>query len=94
MTTNLKALSDWVNEVADLTKPKSIHWCTGSDSEIDALTKEMVDGGDLLPLDENDYPNCYLHRSDPSDVARVEHLTFVCTTDPDDAGPTTTGWPG
>ena len=47
----------------------------------------MTESGDLLPLDQETYPDCYLHRSDPSDVARVEHLTFVCTDNEQDAGP-------
>jgi phosphoenolpyruvate carboxykinase (GTP) len=87
MTTTLPALKEWVDAVADLTQPDSIHWCDGSDAEYNKLVAQMVDDGDLIELGDNGYPNCYLHRSDPSDVARVEHLTFVCTEDEEDAGP-------
>ena len=87
MTTRLKSLSDWVAEVADLAQPDHVHWCTGSDDEYDALISKMLDDGTLTKLNEQTYPGCYLHRSDPDDVARVEHLTFVCTRAEADAGP-------
>ncbi|MGH8194186.1 MAG: phosphoenolpyruvate carboxykinase (GTP) [Woeseiaceae bacterium] len=87
MTTRLAALQDWVDSVAKLTQPENIHWCNGSDSEYKRLINQMTRSGDLLELDQEHYPHCYLHRSDPSDVARVEHLTFVCTKNKDDAGP-------
>ena len=87
MTTTLPALQEWVNEVASLTQADSIHWCDGSAGENKRLIDEMRQSGDLLALDENSYPDCYLHRSDPSDVARVEHLTFVCSKNEEDAGP-------
>ena len=74
MTTTLVELQDWVNEVASLTQPARIHWCDGSTSENQRLVDEMRQSGDLLALDENSYPDCFLHRSDPSDVARVEQL--------------------
>lgn len=87
MTTKLTALSDWVDEIAALTRPDRIHWCDGSDAEYQSLIDEMVASGDLMPLNAQTNPNCYLHRSDPTDVARVEHLTFVCTEHEEDAGP-------
>lgn len=87
MTTSLKALSDWVDEVSALTQADKIHWCDGSDAENDKLVAGMVEDGALEPLREESFPNCYLHRSDPTDVARVEHLTFVCTSEEEDAGP-------
>jgi phosphoenolpyruvate carboxykinase (GTP) len=87
MTTSNVALRRWVEEVAALTQPATIHWCDGSDQEYRALLDNMLASGVLLPLNQKTYPNCYLHRSDPSDVARVEHLTFVCTQNPDAAGP-------
>jgi phosphoenolpyruvate carboxykinase (GTP) len=87
MTTTLSALQDWVDQVAKLTQPEDIHWCNGSEAENKRLINQMCRSGDLIPLDEENYPNCYLHRSDPSDVARVEHLTFICTENQDDAGP-------
>ncbi|MEO0997354.1 MAG: phosphoenolpyruvate carboxykinase (GTP) [Pseudomonadota bacterium] len=86
MSTSLTALRDWVDTVAELTQPEDIHWCTGSDAEHDRLLKQMLNAGDLVELNQERYPNCYLHRSDPNDVARVEHLTFVCTRDEEDAG--------
>ncbi len=84
MNTSLK---NWVEEVARLTKPDSIHWCTGSDAENSRLIDAMVATGDLIKLNQSTHPNCYLHRSNPSDVARVEHLTYVCTRKREDAGP-------
>ncbi|MDH4106757.1 MAG: phosphoenolpyruvate carboxykinase (GTP) [Gammaproteobacteria bacterium] len=87
MTTSLAALQAWVDSVAKLTQPENIHWCNGSDAENKRLINEMLRTGDLLELNPKTYPNCYLHRSHPSDVARVEHLTFVCTREQGDAGP-------
>ncbi len=87
MSTSNAALKSWVQEVAQLTQPDQIHWCTGSQSENDALIKQMLGTGDLISLNQQTHPNCYLHRSSPSDVARVEHLTFVCTRTKEDAGP-------
>ena len=87
MTTTNRALSDWVDEVARLTQPDRIQWCDGSEEEYQALIKEMLDDGTLIELNQETYPGCYLHRSDPSDVARVEHLTFICSREREDAGP-------
>ena len=83
----LAALNDWVAEVAALTRPDAIHWCDGSEGEYQALLEAMLADGTLLPLNQETHPGCYLHRSDPDDVARVEHLTFVCTSEREDAGP-------
>ena len=87
MTTTNAALKQWVDEVAQLTQPDKIHWCTGSDAENNALISQMLVTGDLIKLNEKTHPNCYLHRSNPTDVARVEHLTFICTENKEDAGP-------
>lgn len=87
MTTSNASLNNWVNEVARLTQPDSIHWCTGSEAENQGLIEVMLRSGDLIKLNQQTHPDCYLHRSNPSDVARVEHLTFVCTRSRDDAGP-------
>ena len=87
MTTTLAALQDWVDSVATLTRPDTIQWCNGSEDEYQRLIEVMKGTGTLLPLDQANYPDCYLHRSDPSDVARVEHLTFVCPSNEEDAGP-------
>jgi phosphoenolpyruvate carboxykinase (GTP) len=78
----------WVAEAAGLTKPERIVFCDGSEAENQAILQEMVRGGNSFRLNEATYPNSYLHRSDPSDVARTEHLTFICTRNKEDAGPT------
>ncbi|MEO6065391.1 MAG: phosphoenolpyruvate carboxykinase (GTP) [Lysobacterales bacterium] len=87
MTSQLAALNEWVAAVAELTQPDRIHWCDGSEAEDRELKAQMVARGDLIPLNAQTHPDCFLHRSDPADVARVEHLTFVCTPECDDAGP-------
>ena len=86
MTTKLEALQSWVDRVAAKTQPDSIHWCDGSKGEYQALIDEMLRDGTLHRLNHKTYPNCYLHRSDPDDVARVEHLTYVCTETEEEAG--------
>ena len=80
-------LEQWVEETAAHTKPKRIHWCDGSEQENQRLIEEMIESGTLLELNRKRYPDCYLHRSDPNDVARTEHLTFVNTAKQEDAGP-------
>ena len=82
-----KPVTDWVASVRELTQPERIHWCDGSEAEYQQLMGELQASGELMKLNEEHYPNCFLARSHPSDVARVEHLTFVCTTNKDDAGP-------
>ena len=79
MASRLQALNQWVLQVARLTQPDRIQWCDGSDSEFAALTARMEADGTLLPLNPDTHPRSWLHRSHPDDVARVEHLTFVCT---------------
>jgi len=86
--TSSRALRDWVKEVAALTKPDSIIWCDGSEAEKNRLTKQAVAAGILIELNQEKRPGCYLHRSNPNDVARTEQLTFVCTSKKIDAGPT------
>ncbi|NYZ62496.1 phosphoenolpyruvate carboxykinase (GTP) [Luteimonas deserti] len=83
----LASLESWVSEVAALTRPDRIHWCDGSETEYRHLLELMQADGTLLPLNPQTHPGCWLHRSDPDDVARVEHLTFVCTREQEDAGP-------
>ena len=87
MSTSNQELQSWVEEVSEMTKPDNIYWCNGSKEEYEEFIQKMLGTGDLMQLNEETFPNCYLHRSDPSDVARVEHLTFICTEDSDDAGP-------
>ncbi len=82
-----KPVTDWVASVRELTQPERVHWCDGSDAEYQQLMSELQASGELMQLNEEHYPNCFLARSHPSDVARVEHLTFVCTKNKDDAGP-------
>ena len=82
-----KPVADWVASVRELTQPERVHWCDGSDAEYQQLMSELQASGELMKLNEEHYPNCFLARSHPSDVARVEHLTFVCTKNKDDAGP-------
>ena len=86
-------LSTWVDEMARLTRPDRIHWCDGSEAERQRLYKEAVAARVLIPLNPTKRPGCYLHRSNPNDVARSEDLTFVCTRDRDDAGPTNNWMP-
>jgi len=81
-------LERWVEEAAKLTKPDRVVFCDGSAAENDRIIGEMLRAGDSFELNERAFPNCYLHRSSPTDVARTEHLTFICTPNKDDAGPT------
>ena len=75
MTSKLEALTQWVNQVAALTRPARIHWCDGSQTEYQSLVQQMLADGTLIELNQTTHPGCYLHRSDPRDVARVEQLT-------------------
>src|SRR5215213_8114278 len=77
----------WVDEIAAMTGPDRILFCDGSAAEGAALTAECVASGELIELNQQKMPGCYLHRSASHDVARTEHLTFVCTETKDDAGP-------
>jgi len=81
-------LENWVDEVARLTTPARIQWCDGSDAEYQRLLPAMLADGTFFSLNESSYPDCFLHRSNPNDVARTEQVTFICTRQKDDAGPT------
>jgi phosphoenolpyruvate carboxykinase (GTP) len=87
MSSQLPALNDWVEQVVRLTRPDRVQWCDGSQAESDAIDALLRERGDFIALNPDTHPGCHLHRSNPSDVARVEHLTFVCTSHAEDAGP-------
>jgi phosphoenolpyruvate carboxykinase (GTP) len=81
-------LENWVEEAARLTKPERVVYCDGSEAENQRIVGEMLRDSDSVTLNEKTFPNCYLHRSSPNDVARTEHLTFICSRTKDGAGPT------
>jgi phosphoenolpyruvate carboxykinase (GTP) len=86
--TNHKALLKWVKETAHLCMPDKIYWCDGSKKEYDELCKALVKKGTFISLNETRWPNCFACFSDPSDVARVEDRTFICSRNKEEAGPT------
>jgi len=81
-------LEQWVESVARMTRPAQIQWCDGSEEEATRIEDRLVREGQTFPLNEKSYPNCFLHRSDPTDVARTEKITFICSRNQGDAGPT------
>ncbi|MBI1870590.1 MAG: phosphoenolpyruvate carboxykinase (GTP) [Chlamydiae bacterium] len=81
-------LTAWVKEVAQLCKPDQIYWCNGSEKEREELTQRAIEIGDLEELNPSKLPGCYLHRSVLNDVARTEELTFISTSQKEEAGPT------
>src|SRR5260370_10420450 len=85
--TDHPAINEWVERMANLCEPDGIFWCSGSEAEKKFLTDEAVRIGILTPLNQEMWPGCYYHRSNPNDVARVEQLTFICTPTEEEAGP-------
>ena len=88
MTTKNQALLTWIDEMAAITKPEKIVWIDGSEEQLEALRAEACSTGEIEKLDQEKLPGCYLHRTDPLDVARVEDRTFICARTEKDAGPT------
>ena len=86
--TKNRAVLDWIDEQIQLTKPDRVIWIDGSEAQLEALRQEGCATGELHKLNEEKLPGCYLHRSDPTDVARVESRTFICCKRQEDAGPT------
>jgi phosphoenolpyruvate carboxykinase (GTP) len=80
-------VATWVTSVAAVTQPDRIHWCDGSAAEAARLRNDLIARKELAPLNDKTFPDCYIAYSHPSDVARVEHLTFICTKNKEDAGP-------
>ena len=87
MTTNKHVLT-WVSEMEAMVKPDKVVWIDGSEAQLEELRREAMSTGELEKLNEEKLPGCYLHRSVPNDVARVEGRTFICSRDKGDAGPT------
>ncbi len=88
MTTKNQALLTWIDEMAAITKPEKIVWIDGSEAQLEALRAEACSTGEIEKLDQEKLPGCYLHRTDPLDVARVEDRTFICARTKKEAGPT------
>ena len=87
MTQN-KTVLKWLDEVKELVKPESVVWIDGSEKQIEELRAEACKTGEMHKLNQDKLPDCYLHRTNPNDVARVEDRTFICTREKDTAGPT------
>jgi phosphoenolpyruvate carboxykinase (GTP) len=86
--TTHEGILSWVAEVAELTRPDRVHWCTGSEEEWTELTDSLISTGTFTRLNEAKKPNSFYAASDPTDVARVEDRTFICSVEEKDAGPT------
>nr|MBQ4318105.1 phosphoenolpyruvate carboxykinase [Clostridia bacterium] len=85
MTKNIHVLN-WIKEMMELTTPDKLVWIDGSDEQAEALRAEACSTGEMIKLNQEKLPNCYLHRTAVNDVARVEGRTFICTSKKEDAG--------
>lgn len=90
--TNNKSVLDWIEEMKNLVNPDEIVWIDGSEEQLDELRSQACDSGELIKLNQEKLPGCYLHRTAVNDVARVEDRTFICTRKEEDAGPTNNWW--
>ena len=86
--TNNKTVLDWIEKMVQLVKPEKVVWIDGSEEQLEALRAEACASGEMIKLNEEKLPGCYLHRTAVNDVARVEHRTFICCDKEEDAGPT------
>ena len=86
--TNNKTVLKWLDEVKELVNPDKVVWIDGSEEQLEALRKEAVESGEMIKLNEEKLPGCYLHRTLPNDVARVEDRTFICAKTKEEEGPT------
>ena len=86
--TNNKTVVKWLEEVKELTCPDKVVWIDGSEEQLEGLRREAVQTGEMIKLNEEKLPGCYLHRTNPNDVARVEDRTFICSKTKENAGPT------
>ena len=87
MTNNASVLK-WIDEMKALVNPDQVVWIDGSEEQLEALRAEACQTGEMIKLNEEKLPGCYLHRTAVNDVARVEHRTFICSEKEEDAGPT------
>ena len=84
--TKNKFVLDWIREMAEMTQPDNIVWIDGSEEQAEALRAEACATGEMIKLNQEKLPGCYLHRTAVNDVARVEGRTFICTSKKEDAG--------
>ena len=91
MTTN-KFVLEWVEKIKNLVNPDKVVWIDGTENQLESIRKEACSTGEMIKLNQEKLPGCYLHRTKPNDVARVEDRTFICSKREEDAGPTNNWW--